>query len=342
MSPKSIFSFNNIESPLGNWMEEIEAQREAEQLQRLEMDRLKDKYNLKGGGQNPVQGSSAATETAGNNVESQAKTGTQKGIHVKFYDREGKQTDQIPSELQQHFKEELGMKFIYDREKELLFYDESYEHPYYSEEQLSDSRHIFRDRIDNGESSQSIIFGYDLYYKDYAGKEEAVNLGINISIDKKFFGEEGISLIDINDFHGSGLEAKGWEIERVGFKLIGSVFNWRAFNLMRTLEHEWIGHGLLLAGHEKNSRRQIVIPGKVDLSKKHSAQSAVDVLANIPLKLPQRVLYGITVNKKTHVTGTVFADGRRQFKLMLSNKSFEQNELGKRGTYIHIDYKFKE
>jgi hypothetical protein len=50
MSPKSIFSFNNIESPLGNWMEEIEAQREAEQLQRLEEDRIKSDYNLK----NPI------------------------------------------------------------------------------------------------------------------------------------------------------------------------------------------------------------------------------------------------------------------------------------------------
>lgn len=46
MSQKSIFSFNNIESPFGDWMQEIEAQREVERKQRLEMDRLKDKYDL--------------------------------------------------------------------------------------------------------------------------------------------------------------------------------------------------------------------------------------------------------------------------------------------------------
>jgi hypothetical protein len=47
MSQKSIFSFNNIESPFGDWMQEIEAQREADQLQRLEEDRMKSEYNLK-------------------------------------------------------------------------------------------------------------------------------------------------------------------------------------------------------------------------------------------------------------------------------------------------------
>lgn len=43
----SIFELKDIGSPLGNWMEEIEAQRELERQQRLELDRIRDKYNIK-------------------------------------------------------------------------------------------------------------------------------------------------------------------------------------------------------------------------------------------------------------------------------------------------------
>jgi len=139
-------------------------------------------------------------------------------IPTTFYDANGKKTNSIPEEVQKSFQQEYGITVAYDNGK--LYKSGDYK----TDLKVSESaKSEWESALGTGTTEQSLVFGY--------------NFGVDASVS--IMQEKG------NNTHNIGFGAYDPAF-KVAYIDIGDVLKStpREDNLARTMEHEFIGHGV--------------------------------------------------------------------------------------------------
>ena len=147
-----------------------------------------------------------------------------------FYDKGGKQINAIPDEVKNAFAG-MGINVSYNAETNML-YGSAIEGSTQTE-----AHGKMLEQLGACVSDNSLLFGYDLAY-NAGSKDNGVLFGYTLPPMEN----KTLSLIDLGDFYGDG-SAKGEYTNGLSTK---------TFNLTRTIEHEYIGHGVRRLSDDPN------------------------------------------------------------------------------------------
>jgi len=217
-------------------------------------------------------------------------------IPTTFYDEEGNQTDQIPSEVQATFNNEYGIVVGYNTDTKMLYQTGECD----PGQAISESAKIeLQEQLQVGcISEQSLVFGYSLgltINQNEKVENKAVVLGVQESSTKTTY-------IDLADFENGFIKSATYGSDDKNFALntycgpYNACFNDpRTLNLARVLEHEYIGHGIYGLSDMPNNFTGFN-PGPNQMSvNKFSQEIGLDI----------RITYGATwssYNYKAHIS----------------------------------------
>lgn len=147
-------------------------------------------------------------------------------VRTTFYDKQGKQTNQIPAIVQKKYNEEYGISLGYNAETKMLYKTGTVST---NQKVSATALKMWNKELGAGHSQKSLEFGYNYSFMEN-GEEQAVLYGVYMPNNTAY--------IDLADFTENG-NAAG-----IDFSGSNTKVSTRAFNLARVNEHEFLGHGI--------------------------------------------------------------------------------------------------
>ena len=211
-----------------------------------------------------------------------------------FHDQNGSQVNTIPDEVKNAYAR-MGINIGYNAETNML-YGSAIE----GSTQTEASQKMLEE-LGVCVSDHSLLFGYDLAY-NAGGENKGVLFGYNMKNEDKT-----LSLIDLGDFYGDG-SAKGEYTNGLSTNV---------FNLTRTIEHEFVGHGVKGLGDDPHG------PNGPGPNERLFGNPVRDRLG-----IPQRLEY---VNRE-RLTGNIYIpfgnNGQESGRHVMTQQQFNQMSKG--------------
>jgi len=187
-------------------------------------------------------------------------------IPARFYNSSGIQTNSIPEDFQNSFRQEYGITLGYENGK--LFKSGDFNT---SNKVSPDAKNMWESLLGENNPEEGLVFGYNLANTMLPTK------GKPTLSDPIVFGNfiNGTAYIDLADFEYG--EIKGNTVLTNG----NGGFNSRMDNLARIIEHEYLGHGIMDLSDG---------PSKNDVNKLGGVENYLNTF-RVQMGVPQRVSY---------------------------------------------------
>jgi RHS repeat-associated protein len=201
-------------------------------------------------------------------------------IKTYIYNEKGVQVNEIPQQIINAFANEYGIVLGYNSATNMLYKAGDTEAKQYVD---SGAKKEIESVLGAENAKDALAFGYDMYRILYK-KEEPVQYGTYDSRGAKV--DAGVAFIDLADFNTNG-----------SMKAVttNKEFEPRSSNLMRTIEHEFWGHGKYGGQGGRSSEYDFNIK---ELNKKF----------NKPMGIPEGTNY-CDIDKKTKKLFASFSNG---------------------------------